>query len=200
MCAIDAGRSAPSHGRAPHVSSSAVTSTQPAAPPHPLRRVLRGVFAVLAALWLVVEEWLWDGLVRATRWIARLPVFRAIERRIQRLGPKAAMALFVVPWLLLLPAKVLGLWLLGTGHAALGITVFVAAKLLGTAMLARLFTLTRPVLLQVAWFRRFYGWFTALRDRVYAYVKSLRAYEATRRWLSALRRRLRALWRWLRRR
>lgn len=164
-----------------------------------LRRVLRGVFAVFAALWMVVEEWLWDSLVRATRWIAKLPVFRAIEARIQRFGPKTAMATFAVPWLLLLPAKVLGLWLIGTGHFVLGVTVFVAAKVIGTAMLARLFTLTRPALLQVAWFRRLYGWFTGLRDRLYAYVKSLRAYQAVRRWLSALRVRLRVIWRRLRR-
>lgn len=163
------------------------------------RRILRGVFAALAALWMVLEEWLWDGLVRATKWIAKLPVFRAIEARIQRFGPKAAMATFVVPWLLLLPAKALGLWLMGTGRFALGVTVFVVAKLIGTAMLARLFTLTKPALLQVAWFRRLYGWFTGLRDRLYAYVKSLRAYRAIRQWLSAVRIRMRALWRRFRR-
>jgi hypothetical protein len=176
------------------------TATPTTEHPRPLwRRLLRGVFAVLAAFWMVLEEWLWDGLVRATRWVAKLPVFRAIEARIQRLGPKAAMATFAVPWLTLLPAKALGLWLMGTHRLALGVTVFVVAKLIGTAMLARLFTLTKPALLQVAWFRRLYGWFTGLRDRLYAYVKSLRAYRAVRRWLSSLRVRLRALWRRLRR-
>lgn len=165
----------------------------------PLRRLLRGVFAVCAALWMVAEEWLWDGLVAATRWVARLPVFRAIEARIQRFGPKTAMAMFVVPWLLLLPAKVLALWLLGTGRFALAAAVFVVAKLVGTAMLARLFTLTRPALLQIAWFRRLHGWFTGLRDRLYAYVKALRAWQAARRILSALRVRMRVLWRGLRR-
>lgn len=173
-------------------------------PPPLHRRILRGVFAVFAALWIVVEEWLWDSLVRATKWLAKLPVFRAIEARIARLGPKAAMALFVVPWLLLLPAKLLGVWLMGTGHFGLGVTVFVVAKLIGTAMLARLFTLTRPALLQIDWFRRLYGWFTNVRDRLYAYVRGLRAYQATRRWLSAVRTRVRTLWRgmraWLRHR
>lgn len=160
---------------------------------------MRGAFAVLAAIWMVAEEWLWDGLVRATKWLAQLPPVRAVEARIQRLGPKAAMAMFVVPWLLLLPAKLLGLWLFGCGRYGLGIAVFVVAKLAGTALLARLFTLTRPALLQVEWFRRFYGWFTGLRDRLYAYVRGLRAYQATRRWLAALRQRLLALWHGLRR-
>lgn len=162
------------------------------------RRLVRGVFGVLAAIWMLVEEWLWDRLVRFTQWLAKLPVFRAIEARIQRLSPTAAMATFAIPWLLLLPAKVLGLWLLGRGRVVLGVTVFVVAKVIGTAMLARLFTLTKPALLQVAWFRRLYTWFTGLRDRLYAYVRSLRAWQATRRWVLAVRMRLRLVWRRLR--
>jgi hypothetical protein len=162
------------------------------------RRLLRGVFAVVAALWLVLEEWVWDGLVALTKWVARLPVFRGLEARIQRLGPKAAMAAFVVPWLLMLPIKVLGLWLFGTGRFWAGVVVFVVGKLVGTAVLARLFTLTRPALLQIGWFRRLYEGFTRLRDRVYAYVRSLRTYQAVRRWLGALRTRVRVWWRRLR--
>lgn len=162
------------------------------------RRLLRGVFAVVAALWLVLEEWVWDRLVALTRQLAKLPPFRGLEARIRHLGPKAAMAVFVVPWLLMLPVKVLGLWLFGTGRFGLGVVVFVVGKLLGTALLARLFTLTRPALLQIGWFRRFYEWFVRLRDRVYAYVRSLRTYQAVRRWLSAVRTRARYLWRRLR--
>lgn len=163
------------------------------------RRCLRGGFAVVAALWLFLEEWVWDGLVALTKWIARLPVFRGLEARIQRLGPKAAMAAFVVPWLLMLPIKVLGLWLFGTGRFWAGVAVFVVGKLVGTAVLARLFTLTRPALLQIGWFRRLYDWFTRVRDRVYAYVRSLRTYQAVRKWLGAVRTRVRAWWRRLRR-
>jgi hypothetical protein len=189
------------YARSPAYPARHVTTSSTAARPvSPFRRALRGVFAVVAAIWMVLEEWLWDGLVRITKWIARLPVFRAIEARIQRFGPKTAMAMFAMPWLMLLPAKVLGLWLMGTGHFASGVAVFVVAKLIGTAMLARLFTLTKPALLQIAWFRLFYGWFTSLRERLYAYVKAMRAYQATRRWLSAVRLRVRLLWRALRRR
>lgn len=167
-------------------------------PPSLPRRMLRGLLAVPAALWLVLEEWLWDGLVAFTRWVARLPIFRRLEAAIARMRPYPAMALFLVPWLTLLPAKLLSFWLIGTGRAGLGIAVFVAGKVVGTAILARLFTLTRPALLQIAWFARLYAWFTGLRDRLYAYVRSLRAYQLARTWLKALRARLRGAWVWLR--
>ena len=81
--------------------------------------------------------------------VARLRPIHWLETRIARLPPYAAMAMFLVPWLVLLPAKVLGLWLIGTGHVASGVGVFVVAKVVGTALLARLFSLTRPALLTI---------------------------------------------------
>jgi hypothetical protein len=147
-------------------------------------RILRGLGAVLAALWMVVEEYLWNGLTALMRWLGRIPPVRWVEARIARLPPYAAMTLYVLPWLVLLPAKVLGLWLIGSGRAVTGIAVFVLAKVAGTAILARLFTLTKPALLTVGWFLRLYSWFTAWRDRLYAYVRSLRAWQAARAWVA----------------
>lgn len=167
-------------------------------PLSPWRRVLRGLLAVPAALWMVLEEWLWDSLVAITKWVARLPIFARLEAAIARLRPYPAMLLFLVPWLMLLPAKLLSFWLLGTGKKLLGVGVFVGAKVIGTAILARLFTLTRPALLQIGWFARLHRWFTGLRDRLYAYVRGLRAYQLARRWLAAVREWARAAWRRLR--
>lgn len=129
------------------------------------------------------------------QWLGRLPVVRSLEARISRLGPKAAIALFVGPWLLLLPAKLLAFWLMGTGHAALGVMVFVAAKLLGTALLARLFTLTKPALLTIGWFRRLHDWFTNIKQRLLTYVRSLRAVIWVKAASARLRRAVRAFWR-----
>jgi len=167
-------------------------------PSNPLRRLLRGVFAVFAALWMLLEQWVWDRLTTAMKWLGRLPPVRWLEQRISRLSPWAAMLAFIVPWLLLLPAKVLALWLFSTGHLNLAFLVFVVAKILGTALLARLFALTKPSLMQIAWFARFYTWFTAIKQRLFAYVRGLRAYRMAKAWLSALRTRARRWWRNLR--
>lgn len=169
----------------------------PAAAPPPVgwpHRLVRGLFGILAAIWLLLEDWVWDRLTLAMRWLGRLPIVRGLEARIARLGPKAAIAVFVVPWLLLLPAKLLAFWLIGTGHAGLGVAVFVAAKLLGTALLARLFTLTRPALLTIGWFRRLYDWFVAIKQRLYAFVRSLRAVQWAKALLARWRSQVRAWW------
>jgi hypothetical protein len=82
------------------------------------------------------------------------------------------LALFLLPTLLLLPVKLLALWLIGQGKVLAGALVILSAKLVGTAIVARLFTLTQPALMQLAWFARLYGrwvnWKTALLAQVRA--------------------------------
>lgn len=159
------------------------------------RRIVRGVAGVLAAVWILIEEWLWEGLKRAMQWLGRLPVVRSLEARIARAGPKTAITLFVIPWLLLLPAKLLAFWLIGTGHAGTGILVFVAAKVLGTALLARLFTLTKPALLTIGWFRRLHDWFVVIKQRLLAFVRGLRVVIWVKAASARVRAALRTLWR-----
>ena len=157
------------------------------AKPNLVRRVLRGVLTVFAALWIFLEEWIWDGLKKIMAWVGRLPLIHWVEVRIARLPPYVAMALFIIPWLVLLPAKILALWMIGTGHAKSGVGVFVVAKVVGTALLARLFTLTKPALMTIAWFARIYTRFCAWRDRIYAYVKSMPAWREARAWITRLK-------------
>lgn len=162
------------------------------------RRLLSGLVAVVAALWMLAEEWIWDRLTALMKWVGRWALVRWIEARICRLPPRLALLVFVVPWLVLLPTKVLTLWLFSTGRMGFAVLVFVAAKVVGTALLARLFTLTKPALLQINWFRCFYEWFTRWKKRLYAYLRGLRAYKAAKTWLRRLRRSMRRWWRGIR--
>lgn len=153
---------------------------------------------MLAALWIFFEEWIWNSLTAATAWLARRLPLRRLETRLRGLGPYAAMTVFLVPWLLLLPAKVLVVWLLGTGRFKSAVLVYVVAKVVGMTLIVRLFALTRPALMQVGWFRRLHAWFMRWRDRLHAYVRSLRAWQAVKAMLARVRSSVRALWQRLR--
>ena len=140
-----------------------------------LQSALRAGFTALSwglALLILFEEWGWDPLQRALARIGQLPGFRWMERRIQALGPYVALTLLLLPSVLLLPIKLLALWLIGLGHVLLGTLVIIAAKLGGTALVARLFTLTQPALMQMPWFARRYtrwkDWKLRLLTRVRA--------------------------------
>lgn len=149
--------------------------------------VARGAFTLLAALWIFLEEWVWDAMQACMAWIGKLPGVRWCEARIVRLHPYAALVTFLIPAAILLPFKVLAFWLIARGHGLLGLQVFILAKIVGTAFLARIFALTKPALLTIGWFARLYAVFTAWRDRVYAYVKSLPAWQAARAWIATAR-------------
>ena len=117
-----------------------------------LRRILTAPLVFVAAVIILLEDWLWDDLQRLAAWFGRLPVFKQIEALILRLPPAAALCLFILPSLVLIPVKLLALWFISRGHALLGLATIVGAKIAGTALVARLFTLTKPKLLTFLWF------------------------------------------------
>ena len=143
-------------------------------------RWLRRGFEALLALLILFEEWGWEPLRRVLAWVARLPPLAWLERRIVALPPYAALAVFVLPTLLLLPVKLAALWLIGIGKAGLGLAVIVMAKLVGTALLARLFQLTQPALMQLAWFARLYRRWTVWKEAVLAHVRASWAWRVGR--------------------
>jgi hypothetical protein len=145
----------------------------------------------LLALALLFEEWGWEPLARLLGQLARLPIIGWLERRIAALPPYGALAVFFLPALLLLPVKLLALWLISQGRTLLGVTVIVAAKLLGTAIVARLFMLTQSQLMQLAWFARLYARWTDWKAALLARVRASRPWRIAR----LLKLRVRRLWR-----
>ncbi|HMC16474.1 MAG TPA: hypothetical protein VKI18_12630 [Albitalea sp.] len=146
-----------------------------------LWRPVRAVLLALAALVLAIEEWGWRPL---TAWAARLarwaPVAR-LEAHIRSASPRTALLLFLVPAAALFPVKLVALWFIHLGHAVLGIAIIVAAKLLGTALVGRLFIITEPQLMTYAWFAHALGWWRATKLRVKQALRNSSGWQAASR-------------------
>ena len=140
------------------------------------RPVLRTALEILLALIIVFEEWGWRPLADLLGRLARWRPWAAVEAAIIRLPPYAALVVFALPTLLLLPLKLLALLLIGNGQVILAGLLFVAAKVVATALIARLFMLTQPALMQIGWF----AW----------------SYDTVMPWKEALTARVRASWAW----
>lgn len=153
------------------------------------RRALRTLALGVVALLIAFEEWGWEPLQRALARLARWPPLRGIEARIAALPPAWALPVFLLPTLLLLPAKFAALWLIARGHALLGVAAVAFAKVAGTALVARLYALTRPALMRLRWFarlaRRWLRWKNTLLARLHASV----AWQTARRLQHGLRER-----------
>ncbi|HEX4949050.1 MAG TPA: hypothetical protein VFZ34_20400 [Blastocatellia bacterium] len=143
-----------------------------------LKKILAAPFVFLAAIIVLLEDWLWDDLLRLAAAIGRLPVFRQVELFIVGLPPYAALAMFATPSLLLIPVKLTALWFIAHGQPALGFLTAAAAKVAGTALVARIFTLTKPKLLGIAWFAWLHDRFVTFKAKVYAFIKATKIYQA----------------------
>ncbi|MEO7057372.1 MAG: hypothetical protein ABI281_13995 [Caldimonas sp.] len=154
---------------------------------HSLWHLLRAALLGLAALFIFIEEWGWRPL---TAWAARLgrwPPLAWLEARIRAAPPRLALALFLVPAVALVPVKLAALWLIEEGRAPLGIAVIVAAKLIGTALVGRLFLLVETQLMQFAWFARGLGWWRTTKERVLVALRASAVWRSLRAMRTTLR-------------
>ncbi|MEO8836508.1 MAG: hypothetical protein ABI364_07190 [Caldimonas sp.] len=129
---------------------------------------IRAALLALVAVVIFVEEWGWRPLSALVARLAVVPPIAWFEAVIRRSPPRVALALFLVPAGLLVPVKLLALWLIEDGRTTLGIAIIVAAKLVGTAFVGRLFVLVEPQLMSFPWFARCAIWWRATRDRLMA--------------------------------
>ena len=153
-----------------------------------LLRAIKNLISIPLALLILFEEWGWEPLQALLARCARWRLWAWMEARIRALSPYAALATFALPSVLLLPVKLLALWTLSHGHAVLGAAVIIAAKLVGTAIVARLFNLTRPALMQLAWFAKAYGHWTTWKDNLLTQVRATWAWRMGRVIKRSLRR------------
>jgi hypothetical protein len=155
-----------------------------------VKRVLTPPFIILAALLLWFWEWLWEPLEHLMARIGRWPLLRLVEAWISRAPRYMALACFFIPGAVLLPFKLFGLYFMAHGAPLLGIGTFLAAKVVGTALVARIFALTKPQLMEIAWFARAYAVVVRFRSYVFDTLHQHPVYQRTRAALVALRLRL----------
>lgn len=152
-----------------------------------IKAPLIAALQILAALIILFEEWGWKPLHDLLERLGRFGIFAAIEQWLASLPPYGALSAFVLPAAVLLPFKLLALFLLAGGHVVYAAFVFIAAKLVGTALLARIFMLTKPALMQIAWFATGYAKFVFWKDALFATIRASRIWRYGRMLKTRLR-------------
>ena len=160
-----------------------------------LKALLHALAATLLVPLLLFEEWGWEPLAALAARLARLPMWARLEQWVRSLSPFAALLLFALPVLMLLPVKLLALFLFGRGHAVSGVALLHGAKLVGTALVARLFQLVEPALMRFALFARWYPRWKHWKDGVLEWVRQSPMWRGARRIKGAVRRGWRRWWR-----
>ena len=161
---------------------------------HKIRKYLLAPFVYTAALLLLLEEWLWNASKRLFARLPLIPFVARLEAWIAGVPPYVALAIFVLPSLLLLPIKILALMSIAHGHPTLGLIIIVSAKVLGTALVARLYTLTQQALLSLPWFARYRDIVLRFKDRMIAQLRATQAWQQVEAGLAAFKAARRRWW------
>lgn len=158
-----------------------------------LKRGLELLLVPIAAAIVFVEQVLINYLNVAMAACARLPWIARFEAWLATLPPWGAFVAFIGPSVLILPVKLSAVWFLLHGFYTTAVVVVLAAKLVATALLARLYRILRPTLMTIGWYARVDTWFFAWRDWIYAFVRALPAWQKARELVQDVRSWLRAL-------
>ncbi|HEY0982069.1 MULTISPECIES: hypothetical protein [unclassified Schlesneria] len=169
------------------------------------KRCLTAPLILIASLVMWIEESLWEWFKWLTAQIALLAWVRKIESWIQSLSPYATMVVFFLPLLILIPFKLVAVYWMASGHWITSIVVIITAKLVGTAIEARMFVVCKAKLLTIPWFRRLHDGLVAIHHRLQEALHSLAIYQAVRTLLIRVKalaksvlHRIRGRWRMLR--
>jgi len=158
-----------------------------------IKRLLLVPLSWLAAVVFLIEEAIWDWTAALMARLGAVRLVHAVEKHIAAFPPRWALLTFLLPSLILIPAKLIGLHAITAGHWLIGSTVFIIAKLLGVALFSRIFNLTRPALMQLGWFARLYAFVMYYRNRIHAYLDSWAAYQRIKQRIKALATSVKAL-------
>jgi hypothetical protein len=137
-----------------------------------IRPPLSFALQVLAALILLFEEWGWRPLVEALASLARFRIIARLELMIAGLPPYGALAALALPTSVLFPLKFLSLYLIAQEQLVAASLLFVGAKIASTALIARIFLLTKPSLMQIGWFAAIYNVVMPWKEALFARIRA----------------------------
>jgi len=145
---------------------------------------MKKILLSLLAIFLIIEEWLWDLLTAFGRSLFHWLNLEQFEQWLRQTKPTMALVAFSIPLLIVAPINIAAFALIANGLILQGILTEVLAKLLGTLLVARVFALTKPQLLTFAFLNIIYTtithWLHWAHDKVaettvYRWMKQLRA-------------------------
>jgi hypothetical protein len=124
-------------------------------------KFIKPVLFALAIVYFMVDAVFMSVARPLARWLAEQPLLNNLRVWIASLRPYPTLALFVVPFIVLEPVKLLAVYLIGTGRFLVGTTVFVIGEILKLVLVERLFDLSRDKLLSIpifAWGYQLWRW------------------------------------------
>ena len=156
-----------------------------------LKKIFTPVVVIVATLYFVLDALFLSVIKPISRRLSRLSIFVTIADWIAALGPYSTLALFLVPVILLEPAKPVGFYLMASGHPVHGIVVIAIGEVLKIGIVERIFHIGRPKLMTIRAFAWAYGFVMGWLD----WLKALPSWQAVLRRYRLIAAWIRLFWR-----
>ena len=143
-----------------------------------MSRMFKPFVFLIAAIYFLVDAVFFTLFKPVFRRLANCWVFKRVRAWIESLRPYPALALFLVPVILLEPVKPLAAYLTATGHIGRGFALLIVGELLKLLLIERLFCVNRDKLMSIPAFAWCHDRFCQGQD----WVASLPAWQLVRRW------------------
>jgi hypothetical protein len=88
-------------------------------------------------------------------------LMRLARRWLEARGPYQSLVILAVPLVIVEPAKLVALAILGGGHWLTGLLVMLIAYGLSIFVIERIFRIVKPKLMKIGWFCKAWGWFNS---------------------------------------
>jgi hypothetical protein len=142
-----------------------------------MNRMFKPFVFLAAAIYFLVDAVFFTIARPVARGLARLWIFDSLRAWIVSLRPYPTLALFVVPVIILEPAKPLAAYLTATDHVISGLTVLVVGEILKLVLIERLFSVSRDKLMSI----RAFAWCYDKLRQAHDWIESLEAWRLMRR-------------------
>ncbi len=152
-----------------------------------LKYALELLLVPIAASIVFIEETLLRYLGMAMAALAKWPPVARLEGWLRSLPPWQALLAFAAPSVLVVPMKLSAVWFAFHHRYGLSLASIVIGKMLATALVARLHQVLRPTLVKMGWYLRAETWLFDWRDRLYAFVRALPAWQKARAMMQRVR-------------
>jgi hypothetical protein len=119
----------------------------------PFGQIMKKLLLSFLAIFLIIEEWLWDLLTVLGRSLFQFLNLEQFEQWLRQTTANMALVALSVPILTVTLINLMAFGLIAKGLVLQGILTEVFAKLIGTLLVARVFALTKPQLLTFAFLR-----------------------------------------------
>jgi hypothetical protein len=143
-----------------------------------LKRIGNLIVFAIAIVYFLLDAVFATIAIPLSRWIGAHWAFARVHRWILSLRPYPTLLLFIVPLIVLEPAKPIAAYLVGTGHCMLGLAIPATAEILKLVFIERLFSVSRDKLLSIPAFAWGYGKYSTAK----AWLTSLEAWRVAMQW------------------